>query len=246
MSRCRTPRPVKVQSLTGWPEVGTTYFVPTVNLEHCGLLSDWPVFPKPHGDEIAPTLPHYHCDARFISDEQRIALVTAWEATLPHTDPIMAVLDNSALEMHNRAALWFGVGPRFGQPLPRPRLKAMVCRHAAVRWDGTRRDLNWRHFWKYMGAADEPFPAIVSNDLRPICPHQQIDLTVVWDGRESYVRCPAHGLLIDVRECRKRRLDRLLHQAIGGSGNPVPLENSAGRLERPLQLLGSEERQDHG
>jgi len=207
------PRPAKVQSLRGWPEVGATYLVPTIRLEQFGLLSDWPVFPKPHGDEIAPTILHYHLDPRFITDDQRIVLVADWESPTAHANPNFAMFDNSALEAHNRAALCFGIAPRRGEPLPRPRLRAMVCRYAAVRWEGHRRDLHWRHFWKYMGGADEPFPAIISNDGRPLCPHQQIDLSVVWDGREDYVRCPAHGLLIDVRECAKRRpgpLDWLL------------------------------------
>jgi len=37
-------------------------------------------------------------------------------------------------------------------------------------------------------------------DGKPYCPHQGLQLAQFWDGKTETIRCPLHGLLIDM--CR--------------------------------------------
>ena len=184
----------KVTELRGWPEVGKTYLVTCI-----WVGRGWyPVHPNSHSDDEGP-VPHWHVDPRFISEEMERQLALSWPAFLDalpegQREPFMESAHPDGLKV----ALCMGLfNPAGGY---RTRLLPLVCRHAAVQWDMPARDEYWQKA-KYLPQArrDGSLKAIRSADGRPLCPHQKFDLTCVWDGQSSHVRCPLHGLLVDVR-----------------------------------------------
>jgi len=191
-----------VTKLKGWPEVGKTYLVPSVWTGG----SFFPVFPDGHTDDEMPTM-HWHVDARFVTEGQEAELAANWKPYLASLRKI-GVRREAAAELSLpdalKCALMMGFSDPTGNNRVAVQLRPMVCRYACVPWDAPPRD----HYWiekKYLPRAprDGTLKAIRSADGRPICPHQKFDLTCVWDGKSSHVRCPMHGLLIDVSACRQ-------------------------------------------
>lgn len=187
----------EVTSLRGWPEVGKTYLVAAIWAGYGWV----PVFPDPHTDDELPCV-HWHVDARFLPAAVEAFFAAQWPGYLANLRKLgvqREVVAELPLPIGVRIATTMGYADVTGDNPIRSVLRPMVCRYATIQWDGPPRD----HYWnpkKYLPNAprDGSLKAIRSSDGRPLCPHQKVDLTCVWDGQSSHVRCPLHGLLVDV------------------------------------------------
>ncbi len=205
-----------VTQLRQWPVIGKFYSVPCIYIEHCGLATDWPVYGPAHIDNTrapSPQLsadflrrflhaPHFHVDPRFLTPEMEDALAAQWSNNRQSMKPGKAVLLDSEHPDHIKAALTFGLGNLAGWA-PRPALRPMKCVRSVVRWDVGARDREWISEHKYTLDFGSPQPAIQSEDGLPMCPHHALNLHCVWDGVSETVRCPMHGLEVDMRGCRR-------------------------------------------
>lgn len=191
-----------VASLRRWPVVGKTYRVTSLWAGYGWV----PVFPEPHTDQEI-TDPHWHVDARFLTPELEAIFAAAWPGFLEALKR-KGVVREAVAELPLSDGLKVAINTGFSDPTgmnpPKVELRPMVCRYSAVQWDGPPRD----HYWDkrvYLPKAprDGTLKAVRSSDGRPLCPHQKFDLTCVWDGKSSHVRCPLHGLEIDVSNCAR-------------------------------------------
>ena len=191
----------EASKLKGWPEVGETYLVPFAQLPNGKLL---PTYGKMHRCFDHDPLPHYHIDPRFLTeaDEDYLAQEWAESAYALRNEPISQSQHPDAL----KGALSGTIS--FNKDSVR-RLLPRRCRYGRVEWDVLPRDANWHqgHFphmrdKRYVpGTAVDSTVSAIIKDGRPRCPHQGFDLTCVWDGKSSYVRCPLHGLKVDMSKC---------------------------------------------
>lgn len=197
-----------VTDLREWPEVGQVYLVPTVHTEHCGLLADWPVFQDARSDKmVVPDYnldeefirnflraPHFHPDPRFMTARQDEALARQWRKRLPTMAPGMAVMLESAHPDHLKGALSFGIGGMSEDVSPMM-MKPLECTRQLVLWDVAPRGEEWDVTWSEKGLSQK---VVVSKSGLPLCPHHGLNLHCVWDRKSQAVRCPMHGLEVDM------------------------------------------------
>lgn len=160
-----TPR---LSDLTGPPEIGRVYWVPTVRGTWHNETRNWPVIGPKHHDRAELDFPwlHYHIDPRFIAGRE--ADLKAFLASpLPEYGEI------------NQGGL--------GAPV----LRRRKChRHIAWPFEDTR-SLLGPFACKWEGRRAERSPR-----GGWICPHRAVDLSDRAPDDDGLIICPLHGLRI--------------------------------------------------
>lgn len=163
----------KVDELDGPPIVGEDYLVPCIKV---GRYFQ-PVFGGAHIDHVRPELEHYHPDRRFLSEE----IVSGYspKGALP-----FGVYNPCALTWHNKMQ---GVVIEAGDP---PEYQPLTCLRELPEWCGVAPP--------WLSANDACAKARWKGG-NPYCPHQGLQLAQFWDGETEVIRCPLHGLQVDMR-----------------------------------------------
>lgn len=178
-----------IDTLRSPPRVGANYLVPTIEHNWAGQLFAWPVLLPMHTDpDLGFDLPHWNVDARFITAEMERHLT----AQLRHAYPPAKVASRSAFHLAATMVLADERGSKF---LPHvPTWRALECRRATS---------PATQFPDWMA---ECIQAQFSSPARPrkrggrmYCPHRGADLTAIKPDRQGFVRCPLHGLRVQVR-----------------------------------------------
>lgn len=204
----------KVETLKGPPVKGRTYLVQCAHAEFAGLKDWWPVHPGPMVDnfngndtKLENSPPHYHLDPRFFSNTQRKSASAMWADFCDKVpDEGKAVLRQSRNPAWMCAAMSYAIATH---PIFRPEEstvdavehRPLICRLPIYEWDVPARDRHWNV--KPITGKGDNIPAIVSKG-RPRCPHNGMDLSGFWDGKSDAVRCPLHGLEVDMRKVPSR------------------------------------------
>lgn len=201
----------KASELRGWPTVGETYLVPHVLWPRHEMPRDpWvPIYGEKHTDFEDDEIEHVHVDPRFITAEQEETFATFWRSYEQFHH--LLTLRKSKHSDGIKGALGFAppVHPTFV-----PKWLPRVCRYERIKWDVSGAGDADYHASEDDLIAAKRFMAKVRegrsikakvSDGRPLCPHQGFDLTAVWDGKSKTVRCPLHGMKVDVSRCQQRR-----------------------------------------
>lgn len=164
----------KVDELESPPIVGEDYLVLSIQV---GRYFQ-PVFAVAHADHVDPDFEHYHPDRRFLSEE----IVSGYSP---------------------KALQFFGIinpfEPSWHQNLQNKGLSANE-RPAEYRRFTCLRDLPpWRGPARHFLAPTDHCAKARWTDGKPHCPHQGLQLAQFWDGEAETIRCPLHGLLVDMR-----------------------------------------------
>ena len=195
----------RITDIDGWPTVGETYLVLCARMPDGKVL---PTYGPAHQCFDHEPGPHYHVDPRFLTVQDEEYMEMGWRYR-PHTlnrepisyskhpDALKAALSGTIAMNEDSVRQW----------LPR------VCRYRRVLWDAKARDANWNkgHLPHMVGKryipgtpVDGKLRAIIKNG-KPTCPHQGFDLRTVWDGKSRTVRCPLHGIRVDMSRCLSKR-----------------------------------------
>lgn len=195
-----------IDDLDGPPVVGESYRVPTVRGSWYGMVRNWPVIGPLHRDReiIGFPHPHYHLDARFLTD-RCIRIAAGSIQAKSEIDPVAVAtrILGSPLRTHQR------MNP---DGLPPPVVRARLCRRGfePVTWSAE------AHWYKELAAA------YAGERLRPgmICPHRGLCLKSMPRAGGNVI-CPAHGLWWNVEtgraavgpDLRPDRSERISHAA---------------------------------
>lgn len=178
-----------LSSLREPPVVGRYYMVPCVRWSWYGLVRDWPVNGPLHHDRegIGFAEVHYHIDGRFLTErEARLAFQVRWDGVVNNLN---------ATPLANLR----GRGP-FAQGMPvQPTLVRKRCSRSTYGFDVP------GHMTKSWGLPERygaPAPAICRKDGRKLCPHRKVDLSQFPADANGLVKCPLHGLLVQVAPAR--------------------------------------------
>lgn len=202
----------RITDLTTWPTVNAVYLVPHVYWPEHEMPGDpWvPIYGEKHTDFEDDVIEHVHVDPRFISEIQERQFAAFWQhyKAFHH----LLALRKSKHPDGVKGALGFA------PPVPAhfvPQWKPRVCRRSRVQWDvAGAGDADYHASeddrvaaLRFMAKVREgqSIKASTAQDGRPRCPHQQFDLTAVWDGKSRFVRCPLHGMKVDMSRCRNGR-----------------------------------------
>lgn len=195
-----------VNMLQSPPRPGQSYWVPTFQTQLNGLRSmAWPVLFPIQVDDWNKELLHFHFDARFLTEEQ----IEAMRLSLsPNDRPDIYSPDMPEREMAIRGQVFDleqHEGPR------EPQWRYLECQRLPMPFTGG--------CIKYLKdkQGGKPVQCVMRNGT-PFCPHQRTALLGFWDGQSQTVRCPMHGLEVDMGKAI--RTQRGTHQ-------PKSSENSA-------------------
>lgn len=166
----------KVEELDGPPIVGEDYLVPSIDVwdEFC------PVFGVSHIDHWLPEVEHYHLDRRFLSER----IVRAWSSQ-PHLDEAFGFSDASIpwnVKLQTVA---------IDAKRPSAQYRRFTCLRELPEWGGKA--------LRFVSPNDTCTKARWI-DGKPHCPHQGTPLAQFWNGKAEVIRCPVHGLRVDMRQ----------------------------------------------
>lgn len=196
-------------SLDGPPKVGKYYRVPTIRAKFHGLEDDWPVRGPLHQD-LPYGIRDWHLDRRFLLPRQEkhcAGLEPAMEAMCgvdPDPGPERRWPGSRVAAFY--AFVWVepdvilpglqGSRPGIirGTP-PTSRLKDLRCNRPTVEPEPL--PSPWPEITETYG---DPAMALRSNDGRPLCPHQKLDLTGEPVDCDGVAVCPLHRLRVKVRD----------------------------------------------
>lgn len=203
----------RVDNLDGWPIVGRTYLVPCTRLPDGKML---PTYGPEHQCFEHEPGPHFHVDPRFLTeaDEEYLELTWLYRPKTLDGEPITRSKHPPALQCALSGTIAMNKDS-VRQWVPR------VCRYERVLWDAKARDAYWHkgHIPHMVGKRYMPGTPIdgtikvVMKQGKPTCPHRGFDLRTVWDGESKTVRCPLHGICVDMREAK-----RAARKRSGGDG----------------------------
>ncbi len=165
----------KVEELDGPPIVGEDYLVLSIDVwdEFC------PVFGGAHIDHWIPHIEHYHLDRRFLSER----IVRAW-GSQTHLGEYVGISDASVpwnVKIQGTAIDAKGASAQY---------RRFTCLRELPQWHGKALEV--------MSPSDTCAKARWIGG-KPHCPHQGTPLAQFWDGKAEVIRCPVHGLLVEMR-----------------------------------------------
>lgn len=179
-----------LSSLRVPPEVGRFYLVPAIQFIWWGVDALWPVLGPLHTDAdfFDFDRPHYHVDARFVS--QRLSRRVG--ATVGRSLDIFAKAQGYPLSRQN-------VTGAVDVPTGRPGLQRFKCQSAEFpyRFHGQEPVSKLRIAYGDFGPGQRALP-IRKADGRLLCPHRKVDLSQIAPDAEGVVTCPLHGLRVCV------------------------------------------------
>ena len=173
---------IHIRDARGAPAIGETYLVNAIRMQGAW----WPILGHPHADRWMPDFHHAHFDSRFLAPWQltiikRILLSDMMKGLGSYSGPL-------TWQEYIRVT---GIDATGKETSTQP----FKCEREIIPWEGPA-NTGLRYLLK--GRSKCPV-AIV--DGAPHCPHQKLPLASVWDGKSKTVRCPLHGLEVDMTAC---------------------------------------------
>ncbi|MDP2010633.1 MAG: hypothetical protein Q8K11_10680 [Phenylobacterium sp.] len=199
----------KLSEITRAPVIGETYLVPTIVDTWLLRWDRWPVRGKPHTEIGRGPLIDWHLDRRFLTEAQDEHAAEMEGHLAPGEifmgpDPGAGRRWPGSRITGQHHIVWSGADRtgtgvegfdrwlKAGVP-PHPELTPLVCRHPTVAPEPMVPAWNLSEY-----GFGSPAHAIITNDGRPLCPHQKVDLTGEPCDRDGVVICPFHRLRVKV------------------------------------------------
>lgn len=167
----------KVDELEGPPIVGEDYLVLSIEL---GLYYYQPVSTVAHIDHIVPGFGHYHLDRRFVSEEVVSSCSPQPMGILGIRNPFEPSWNRKLQRLYVEA-----------EDRPPAEYRRFTCLRELPPWQGI------AEAWL---SPNDTCTKARWRDGKPYCPHQGVPLAQFWDGEAEVIRCPIHGLLVEMRK----------------------------------------------